>query len=487
MIGTLSDIRTKAAQEIVTERSSGPPFRIALLGDFSGRASRGEAPRGSRLSGVTPLQIDSENFEEVMQRLDVRLELARGEDSLAFQFQELEDFHPDKLCQTEVFQKFRQALEQPEQGGPKPPANPGPADPEKGLLDQIVEETQGPEAPTPETLARAEAFDELIRRIVRPHLLPKPKPEEERRKAEAERAMGELMRAVLGHPRFQALESAWRSVHFLLQRLETGSHLRIELIDITAEELAADTLASDDSSVSGLYRMLVEEAVGTPGQAPWSALAPLEPFAPREQDLHVLDRLVGIARIAGAPVLAGACPAFAGCDSIAATPDPSDWKRPLENSVRKLWEELRRHSAASWIGMAMPRFLLRLPYGSETAPIESFPFEEMPEPPVHDAYLWGNPAVACACLLGLAHNRHGWNFRPGKISKLEGIPVHTFSREGLTVMTPTAEIWLTESAAERILEHGIMPLASIKNSDTVQLVRFQSIAMPPRPLAGPWD
>jgi type VI secretion system protein ImpC len=480
MIGTLSDIRTKTAEETLTERSSGPPFRIALLGDFSGRASRGEAPRGSRLAGVTPLLIDSENFEEVMQRLEVRLELARGAESLTFQFQKPEDFHPDKLYQTEVFQTVRQALEQ---GAlPKPPVNPG-----KGLLDQIVEETQGPEAPAPETLAREQAFDEFIRRIVKPHLVPKPEAGEERRKAEGERVMGELMRAVLGHPRFQALESAWRSVYFLLQRLETGSQIRIELIDITAEELVADTLASDDSSVSGLYRMLVEEAVGTPGQAPWSALVPLEPFAPREQDLQVLDRLAGIARIAGAPVLAAAGPAFAGCDSIVATPDPADWKRPLENSVRKLWEELRRHWAASWIGLAMPRFLLRLPYGSETSPIESFGFDEMPEPPVHDAYLWGNPAVACACLLGLAYNRHGWNFRPGKISKLEGIPVHTFRGEGLTAMTPTAEVWLTESAAERILDQGIMPLASIKNSDAIQLLRFQSIALPPRPLAGPWD
>jgi type VI secretion system protein ImpC len=493
MIGTISDIRTKTKEDTQTERSSEQPFRIALFGDFSGRGSRGEAPRGSRLRGLTPLLIDSDNFEEVMKRLDVRLQLARGTESLMFEFQELEDFHPDKLFQTEVFQDFRRSVEESwaaaARAESKPPAGAEPKPsgiPAPGLLDQVVEQTQGP-ALTPETLGREQAFEELIRGIVNPHLVPNPDPEELRKKADVDKATAELMRAVLGHPRFQALESAWRSVFFLLRRLETGSDLRIEIIDITPQELVADTLASGDLSASGLYRMLVEEAVGTPGQAPWSVLVPLEPFAPREQDLRALEQLVGIARIAGAPVLAAADPAFAGCISVAKTPDPDDWKEPLDHSVRRLWDELRRHSAAGWIGLAMPRFLLRLPYGPETLSVESFPFEEMPEPPVHDAYLWGSPAVACACLLGCAYNRHGWNFRPGKTSKLEGIPVHTYRVADLAVMTPAAEVWLTESAAERILDLGIMPLASVKNSDSIQLIRFQSIAMPPRPLAGPWD
>jgi type VI secretion system protein ImpC len=489
MIGTLSDIRTKTKEETLTQRASEQPFRIALVGDFSGRSSRGEAPRPDRLSGVAPLLVDSENLTEVMERLKVRLELARGTQSLVFQFRELDDFHPDKLYATDVFEALRTAREQAAAPGGEAAAGAAPrpaVQPRAELLDQVVEQTQGPSL-GPEILAREQAFDELIRRIVNPYLVPKPDPHQARRKAEVDAATAELMQAVLGHPRFQALESAWRSVFFLLQRLETGSHLRIELIDITPEELLADMLASDDLSASGLYRMLVEEAVGTPGQAPWSALVSLMPFAPREQDLAAFERLAGIARIAGAPLLAGADPAFVGCKSATGTPDPQDWKQPLENSLRRHWDELRRHSAANWIGLALPRFLLRLPYGRETSPLESFEFEEMPDPPVHEAYLWGSPAVACACLLGYAYKRHGWNFRPGKISRLEGLPVHTYSREGLSVTTPPAEVWLTENAAERILDHGIMPLASIKNSDAIQLVRFQSIAMPPRPLAGPWD
>jgi type VI secretion system protein ImpC len=111
----------------------------------------------------------------------------------------------------------------------------------------------------------------------------------------------------------------------------------------------------------------------------------------------------------------------------------------------------------------------------------------MPDPPTHDAYLWGSPAVACVCMLGMAFNRYGWNFRPGKVAKLEGIPIHKYNREGLALSTPPAEVGFTESACARILDQGLMPLIAEINTDSIEIGRFQSIAMPPKPLCGPWD
>jgi type VI secretion system protein ImpC len=412
MVSTVSGISTRTEEVTRTERYSEHPFRLALLGDFGGRGSRGERRQEPRLGGTTPFMVDSKNIAEVMERLQVRLDLSVGTGKLSFCFKEITDFLPSRLFESGPFQALR----------------------------ETVDESAG----------------------------------------------FELLRTVFRNPGFQVLESAWRSVSFLLARLETGSHLRIELIDITAEELMADALASTDLSASGLYRMLVEEAVGTPGQAAWSALVSLHSFMPREQDLLALERLAGIARIAGAPFLAGVDPAFAGCPSIATMPDSEEWKQPPENSLRRMWEELRRHSAAGWIGLAMPRFLLRLPYGVGN-PDGEFPFEEMPEPPSHEAYLWGSPAVVCTCLLGCAFNRYGWNFRPGKISKLEGIGAHKYTREGLALSTSPAEVWLTEGATEHILDEGMMPLVAEMDSDSIEVARFQSIAMPPKPLAGPWD
>jgi type VI secretion system protein ImpC len=134
----------------------------------------------------------------------------------------------------------------------------------------------------------------------------------------------------------------------------------------------------------------------------------------------------------------------------------------------------------------MPRILLRLPYGRATSAAESFDFEEMPQPPDHEAYLWGSPAIACVCLLGQAFSARGWQLHPGLRNQLDGLPVHNYRVDGEPRMTPPAETWLTDRVTEKILAQGVMPLASSKSTDSILLVRSQSIADPGRALAGGW-
>jgi type VI secretion system protein ImpC len=139
------------------------------------------------------------------------------------------------------------------------------------------------------------------------------------------------------------------------------------------------------------------------------------------------------------------------------------------------------------VGLALPRFLLRLPYGEKTAPVESFAFEEMPDAPAHEDYLWGNAAFACTLLLAESFKNQGWAMRPpGAISDIDGLPLHAYELDGQSQLKPCSEILLTDDAVECILENGLMPLVALKGRDLVRLARFQSIAEPPRPLAGPW-
>jgi type VI secretion system protein ImpC len=464
----------------VNSRSSDVPFRIAVLGDFSGRANRRVPRRGSRLAGVKSRLIDPDNFEEVMQALGVELLLSAGSAPLPIAFRELDDFHPDQLYRDlPLFQAFRQTraqLSNPQsfraaaqrlRPDPPPPVTSG------NLLDQIAEQT-------PERVATDESvWGDVIRKIVSPHLVAKPDPRQEELIAQLDAATSAQMRVLLHHPDFQAIEAAWRSIFLLLRNLETGTSLKIYLMDVTKEELAADALSEGDFRSTGLHRLLVDEAAGSPGGDPWSVVAGLYTFEPGQRDGEVLARIAAIARAAGAPFLAAMDPILFGCESIAATPDPDDWKTPLDVSRMQAWHQLRQNPNAEWLGLAMPRFLLRLPYGKSTTPIESFDFEEMPEP-AHDSYVWGNPAIACACLLGEAFQSQSF------VNRLDEVPLHVYEAGGDTVAKPPAEIWLTERFAGKILDEGIMPLASVKNSESAQLVRFQSIAQPPRPLAGPW-
>ena len=463
------DVGLGRQSEPAREHSSDDPFRIALIGDFGGRANR-RAPRSVREA----VQIDPDNFEEVMARLGAGLELTAGEAPVELRFRELDDFHPDHLYGSlPLFQTLRET--RAELANPATframaarlrPDPPAPATRGGNLLDQIAEQTAEHEP----ALESDKSWDNVIRRIVTPHLTPKGDPRQDELVGQVDAATGTVLRAILGHPDFQALEAAWRSIFFVLQRLETGVELKLYLIDLTREELM-------EAARTG--RPLAQDG--------WSVAACLDPFSLGERDCEALAGLAGIARQAGGPLLGAMDPRLMGCESIAATPDPDDWKKPLDKADAEAWRQLRHHPDARWLGLAMPRFLLRLPYGRKTSPMEAFDFEEMAQPPAHEAYLWGSPAVACACLIGQAFNRRSWQMHPGLVSEVDGLPVHTYRRGSESVMTPPAEIWLTDRAAERIADEGVMPLASSKNGDSALLMRFQSVADPAAPLAGRWE
>jgi type VI secretion system protein ImpC len=147
----------------------------------------------------------------------------------------------------------------------------------------------------------------------------------------------------------------------------------------------------------------------------------------------------------------------------------------------------KRHGKRARLALVAPRFLLRLPYGEQTEPCENFEFEEMPVAPVHAHFLWGNPALACALLLGESFSEAGWELRPGMRREIGGLPLHLLRNDGETVILPCAETLVTERAAARLMDAGVTPLASLKDRDAVLLVRFHSVASPTAALAGRWD
>jgi type VI secretion system protein ImpC len=174
-----------------------------------------------------------------------------------------------------------------------------------------------------------------------------------------------------------------------------------------------------------------------------------------------------------------------GCRSLAATPDPREWRPPGGEAAQR-WAALRASPWARWIGLALPRILVRLPYGALTAPTERFAFEEFSPGHDHEDYLWGHPAFACATLLARSFRERGWEMSPGDDLELGGLPAHTTREGGESRLQPCAEALLTERALGALLERGLMPFMSFPDRDAVKLVRFQSLADPPATLAGAW-
>jgi type VI secretion system protein ImpC len=287
----------------------------------------------------------------------------------------------------------------------------------------------------------------------------------------------------------QALEALWRATFLLVRQLETGSQLKLYLIDISKQELAADLLSGNNTSAkdlrdTGVYRLLVEQSVETPGAEPWAVMVGNYRFGAGEEDTALLSRMAQIAMRARAAFLAEAGPSLLGCSSssLSSAPQPREWKGPAANG----WVELRHRAEAGAVGLALPRFLLRLPYGKKTSPLEAFDFEEFSGTPVHEDYLWGNPAFAVALLLGQSFGEAGWEMRPGTVAEIDKLPLHVYQSDGESVPKPCAEVMLTEEAVERMVEEGLIPLVSFKGRDVVRVARFQSIAEPLRGLAGRW-
>lgn len=483
------------------------PFCVAILGDFSGRGSRGITDTKT-VGERRAIPIDRDNFDEVLASLKVELHLATEDgEPLVLRFSELDDFHPDHLFHLPAFRKLselRRRLENPstfddvkeEIGLSSRTTNPtsvrrvdmGAAGPSPtrlasgSLLDAMIEQTEE-RAAVERTTRKPDEVREFARQLAAKYAVAAPDPRQPEFVAGVDHAVGDAMGKILHHPDFQALESIWRATFLLVRQLETGSRLKLYLFDISKAELATDVGSSNDVNRTGIFRLLVEQAILTPGADPWALVVGDYTFGPDANDVLLLSRMAKVAKRAGVPFLAGASSKFLGTESLEIAPDLREWER---NEV-PAWLELRHLPEAEFIGLGLPRLMARLPYGKQTSPVESFAFEEFPDFPRHDNYLWANPAFAVALLLAESFSESGWEMRPGTVAQLDKLPLHLFKGGSEVVAKPCAEVLLTEDAVERIVDGGFIPLISYKGRDSVRVARFQSIADPPKSLAGRWS
>ena len=480
------------------------PFRALLIGDFSGRGPHWK-----------PVVVDRDNFQSVLERLSPEIDFG-GE---PFEVSDLDHFHPDALyADAPLFVALRglrkrlndpatfaaaAAELEPEPESAASPSAPEPAvapDPDvaamsgSDLLDSMLSGDGGTAAPSPrptppaaprEPILGDRQFNAMIRKIVEPHVVRGRDPRQDELVARVDASLGEAMRVMLHDPRFQAVESLWRTLFFLIRRIETSVDLKLYILDVSKDALLADLASADDVSETKLHRVLVDEAVGTQGGGRWAVAAALFEMQADAGEIEALGRAASIAQRAGAALVAGAAPEFVGATSFAdAGGDHRRWDRGLEPEAAASWRALRARPEAVHLGLIAPRFIVRQPYGEDSS--EYFEFSEGDGRLEHESYLWAPPAAACVYCLAEAFTRQGWRLRPGFVREIDQLPVHNFTVDGEVLMQPIAEAWLTDEAAERMLERGVMPLLSVRGRDAIVLGRFQSVAEPAAPLAGPW-
>jgi type VI secretion system ImpC/EvpB family protein len=329
-------------------------------------------------------------------------------------------------------------------------------------------------APAPASRA-AGALDGLLRGIVAPHILPPTSPDAPALIATVDATLAATLRALLQHPRFRQLETAWRSLAFVASRVETDPTLQVQVLDWSAAEFAADLREGDDLGDSALYKHLVSHPAEDDHLPRPAALIACYDFDTGPDDAEVLARVAQVAARAGVPFVATLADAALRSETPA-----------LPAAHAASWQALRALPEAAHLALAAPRFLLRTPYGRRGEPIERFAFEEDPGGPNPPPLPWGPPALLAAVLLARHLLDIGPGEAPGEPLTLDDMPIALRTgADGDTVALPCTEWLLTERSTAALQALGLTPVLTRRGQPELRWGGWASLAG--GQLAGPWS
>lgn len=302
--------------------------------------------------------------------------------------------------------------------------------------------------------------------------------------AEIDRKLTEQVNLILHHEDFQQLEGAWRGLHHLINNTETDEMLKIRVMNISKKDLGKNLkkfkgVAWDQSP---LFKQIYEQEYGQLGGEPYGCLVGDYHFDHSPPDVDLLGSIMQIAASAHAPFIAGAAPSVTQMDSWQELTNPRDLTKIFSTPEYAGWRSLRESEDARFVGLAMPRFLARMPYGAKSDPVEEFDFEEDTEGADSSKYTWANSAYGMAVNINRAFKMYGWCTRIRGVESggaVEGLPVHAFPTDdgGVDMKCPT-EIAISDRREAELAKVGFMPLIHRKNSDFAAFIGAQSLQSP---------
>ncbi len=302
--------------------------------------------------------------------------------------------------------------------------------------------------------------------------------------AEIDKKLTEQINLILHHEDFQQIESAWRGLHYLVNNTETDEMLKIRVMNISKKDMHK-TLRKFKGTAwdqSPIFKKLYEEEFGQFGGEPYGSLVADYHFDHSPQDIELLGEMSKVAAAAHAPLITGAKPSLFQMDSWSELANPRDLTKIFQTPEYAAWRSLRESEDAKYVGLAMPRFLGRLPYGAKTEPVEEFAFEEETEGADSSKYGWVNAAYGMAVNINRSFKEYGWCSRIRGVESggtLENLPSHTFPTDdgGVDMKCPT-EIAISDRREAELAKNGMMPLIHRKNSDSASFIGAQSLHKP---------
>jgi type VI secretion system protein ImpC len=302
--------------------------------------------------------------------------------------------------------------------------------------------------------------------------------------AQIDKKLSDQVNAIMHHPDFQSLESAWRGLHFLVNNTETDEMLKVRVLNISKKDLGKTLKRYKGANwdQSPIFKKLYEEEFGQLGGEPYGCLVGDYYFDHSGPDVELLGEMSKIAAAVHAPFIAGTAPGLLQMESWSELANPKDLTKIFSTPEYASWRSLRESEDARYLGLAMPRFLSRRPYGAKTNPVEEFDFEEDTAGADSSKYSWANAAYAMAVNINRSFKLYGWCSRIRGIEAggaVEGLPTHAFPTDdgGVDMKCPT-EIAISDRREAELAKNGFMPLIHKKNSDFAAFIGAQSLQKP---------
>jgi type VI secretion system protein ImpC len=298
--------------------------------------------------------------------------------------------------------------------------------------------------------------------------------------ADIDEKVSNVVDGVMHHPEFQTRESTWRGLKFLVDKTDFRENIRIEILNASKQDLLADFEDSPEVAKSGFYKLVYSSEYGQFGGKPYAAVIANYQIAPVAQDMTLLQKCAAVGAMAHAPFIAAASPQFFGVKDIQELPNLKDLESLFQGPQYVKWRSLRESEDSRYLGLVLPRFLLRLPYGPTTVPTKSFNYEESVSAS-HDQYLWGNAVFAWASRLTESFAKTRWCgniFGPQAGGTVPDLPVHLYKAMGAEQIKIPTEVLISERREFELAEQGFIALTYRKDSDNAAFFNSNSIQKP---------
>lgn len=353
-----------------------------------------------------------------------------------------------------------------------------------GLLDQIVAESKVAKSRTEHVRAK-NIISELVKEVMQGTVVVSDNLSAtlDARVAELDKLLSDQLSAIMHAAEFQQLESSWQGLWYLCKQTSTGPMLKLKILNTPKKDLVRDFKSAIDFDQSALFKKVYEEEFGTFGGAPFGALVGDFNITRQPEDMYFVEQMSHVAAAAHAPFVAAAAPELFGLETFTELGKPRDLAKVFDTLEYAKWKSLRESEDARYVGLAMPRFLGRLPYNpKDGTTVEGFNFIEDVDGTDHRKYLWVNAAYAFAARLTGAFDQFGWcaairGVEGGGL--VEDLPTHTFKTdEGEVALKCPTEIAITDRREKELSDLGFIPLVHCKNTDYAAFFGAQSIQRP---------